>query len=353
MPPWFADRRHGVFANDPSLTEAEIATVRDWVDAGAARGTTMGRVPEARRNGWTIGTPDLIVGTPDAVKIPASGDLDYRYLVLPIPADGERWVQAAEARSSNPGVVHHIVLYVREPDDPWLRDVPPNVLWAPSNTSVEEKRRIGHTTSDILMVYAPGSSPMVLPAGMAKRIKPGSDLVMQIHYTPNGKATEDRTQVALVFAKQPPAKQVLTLQMGTDRIRIPPGEAAYRRTVSGTLPNDALLLSFFPHLHLRGRSFEYRLVGAGGQYETLLRVDPYDFNWQMSYVLATPRPLKAGVRLQMEAIWDNSANNPSNPDPSAEVGWSEQSSGGEMMVGFFDVAVDAAVDKRRFFVRAP
>jgi hypothetical protein len=140
--------------------------------------------------------------------------------------------------------------------------------------------------------------------------------------------------------------------MGTDRITIPPGERDYRRTVSGTLPNDALLLSFFPHLHLRGKSFEYRIVGAEGQYESLLKVTPYDFYWQMNYVLTKPRLLKAGTRLQVEANWDNSRNNPRNPDPDAEVHWGEQS-WAEMMVGFFDVAVDATVDKRRFFERQP
>ncbi len=353
MPPWFADRRHGAFANDPSLTEAEIQTIRAWVDAGSPEGDPRSAPPPVHRTGeWNIGSPDLVVEMPRPFPVPASGDVDYQYVVIPLNLREDRWVRDAEVRPGVRGVVHHAVLYVREPGSDWLRDVPPGIVWSPEGKSTEQKRRIGHTTSDILMVYAPGTLAMKLPPGMGKRIAAGSDLVLQIHYTPNGRAVEDRTRVALVFAKETPAHQVLTLQMGTDRIAIPPGDRDYRRTVSGTLPNDALLLSFFPHLHLRGKSFEYRLVGAEGQYETLLKVAPYDFYWQMSYVLAKPRFLKAGTRLQVEANWDNSPNNPRNPDPEAEVHWGEQS-WAEMMVGFFDVAVPAGVDKREFFRREP
>jgi hypothetical protein len=153
-----------------------------------------------------------------------------------------------------------------------------------------------------------------------------------------------------VFAKAPPAKRVLTLQLTNDHFAIPPGDANYRVEVHGTLPNDALLLSFFPHMHLRGKSFEYNIVQPHGRITTLLRVPHYDFHWQLSYRLAQPLPLKAGTLLQAVATFDNSENNPHNPDPSAEVRWGEQT-WAEMMVGFFDVAVDPGMDKERFFVR--
>lgn len=353
MPPWFADRHHGAFANDPSLTEAEIQTVRTWVDTGSPEGDPKSAPPPVRWSSeWNIGSPDLVVEMPRAFSVPASGDVDYQYVVIPLNLSNDRWVQAAEVRPGVRGVVHHAVLYIREPGSDWLRDVPSGIIWSPKGASTEQKRRIGHTVSDILTVYAPGTLAMKLPHGMGKRIAAGSDLVLQIHYTPNGRPAQDRTRVGLVFTKQTPSRQVLTLQMGTDQIAIPPGNPHYRRTVSGTLPNDALLLGFFPHLHLRGKSFEYRIVGSEGRYETLLKVAPYDFYWQMSYLLAEPRFLKAGTRLQVEANWDNSRNNRRNPDPDAEVHWGEQS-WAEMMVGFFDVAVDSAVDKRQFFQRQP
>ena len=153
-----------------------------------------------------------------------------------------------------------------------------------------------------------------------------------------------------MLSSQPPAKRILTLQMGRDDLRIPPGDANYRAAVSGTLPGDALLISLFPHMHLRGVAFDFDVVGAGGYVETLLNVKPYNFNWQLNYVLKQPRLLRKGTRLRWTGYFDNSANNPFNPDPSAEVTWGEQS-WEEMMIGFFDVAVDPHVDKHTFFIR--
>jgi hypothetical protein len=188
---------------------------------------------------------------------------------------------------------------------------------------------------------------------MAKLIPAGSDLVFEIHYTPNGKRATDRTRVGMMFAAfagSRPEKRVLTLQMSNERFVIPPGDPNYRVTVWGSLPNDALLLGFFPHMHLRGKAFEFTRILGNGLPETLLKVSHYDFHWQLAYRLATPVLLKKGTRLQWIAWFDNSANNPRNPDPSAEVRYGEQSRE-EMMVGFFDVAVDAQVDKAAFFAR--
>ncbi|MGD1097129.1 MAG: thiol-disulfide isomerase, partial [Bryobacteraceae bacterium] len=238
-------------------------------------------------------------------------------------------VQAVEALPSSPSVVHHAVVYIREPGSIWTH---------------------GPTKSDILTVYAPGGAPEVWPPGMAKLIKAGSDLVFEIHYTPNGKRVADLTRVALVFAKEPPEKRILTLQMGNDHFLIPPGDPDYRVTVWGTLPNDALLLGLFPHMHLRGKAFEFLRIRDDGQPETLLKVSHYDFYWQLSYRLATPLPLKKGTRLEWIAEYDNSTRNPRNPDPKSEVRYGEQS-WEEMMIGFFDVAVEANVDKNLFFVR--
>jgi hypothetical protein len=170
-----------------------------------------------------------------------------------------------------------------------------------------------------------------------------------MHYTTNGHAGTDQSSVGMIFAKQKPAQRVITLQLTNDSFLIPPGADNFPVEVHGTLPNDCLLLSFFPHMHLRGKRFEYNIVHADHSVETLLLVN-YDFHWQLSYRLAQPIPLKAGTELQAIAWFDNSANNPRNPDPSAEVRYGEQSRE-EMMVGFFDVAVDANVDKAAFFVR--
>jgi hypothetical protein len=186
---------------------------------------------------------------------------------------------------------------------------------------------------------------------MAKFVPAGSDLVFQMHYTTNGTATEDQTSVGLVFAKTKPRQRVITLQLNNHALIIPPGADDFRVDVQGTLPNDATLLSLFPHMHLRGKRFEYDIVHDDGSVEVLLRVN-YHFHWQLSYRLAEPRLLKAGTRLRAIAWYDNSKNNPHNPDPSKTVTWGDQTTD-EMMVGFFDVAVPAGMDKWNFFERHP
>ena len=195
------------------------------------------------------------------------------------------------------------------------------------------------------------------PKKMAKLIPAGSDLVFQIHYTANGRAASDQSSIGLIFSKHACEQRVLTLQLTNDHFVIPPGAPNYRVQARGTLPNDATLLSFFPHMHLRGKRFEYNLIhrkmNAVGkldyEIEPLLRVN-YHFHWQMSYRLAEPQFLRAGTELQAVAWYDNSVANAHNPDANAEVRWGEQSYN-EMMLGFFDVAVPAGVDKQHFFIR--
>ena len=344
MPPWFADPMYGHFANDRSLSKAEIDTLVQWADTGAPAGDPkQAPPPKIWPQSWNIPTPDAVFEMPNSFSLPARGAIEYQYLILPTHFTHDVWVQNVEVRPSNRAAVHHAVVYIREPGSKWLEDEPHEKMF-----SVPLAK--GFTTSDILMVYTPGNSFDGWDPGMAKRIKAGSDLVLQMHYTANGAAASDRTRIGVVFAKQPPQKAILTLQMGNDKFVIPPGEPNYRVPVSGTLPNDALLISLFPHMHLRGKAFEYLIVAPGGRVETLLKVDNFDFNWQLNYRLAKPRPIRAGTRLLWAGYFDNSANNPRNPDPTAEVRFGEQS-WEEMMIGFFDVAVDAGVDKASFFIR--
>ena len=353
MPPWFADPHYGHFANDPSLTAEQIATLSAWADAGAPAGDPRHAPPPPHRvNGWNIPQPDLVVEMPQRVVIPAQGDIEYTYEIVPTGFTADRWVQMSEMRPSSREHVHHAVVYIRPPESPWLRQAPVGAPFTASSLSGGQARHDAHSTdSDMLLVYAPGSSPDQWPDGMAKFVPRGSDLVFQMHYTTNGHAAADRTSIGLVFARRPPAQRVFTLQLTNDRFVIPPGVDNFRVEAHGSLPNDATLLSFFPHLHLRGKRFEYNLIRPDGSViETLLRVN-YNFYWQLSYRLAKPRLLKAGTELQAVAWYDNSKNNPHNPDPSAAVTWGDQTYD-EMMVGFFDVAVPAGVDKWRFFIRS-
>lgn len=332
MPPWFAARASAQFENEARLSAGEKAAIQAWVEAGAPPGSPSAALPpSAFPDGWNIGEPDLVVEMPKPVRVPARTEMDYQFIVLPLKFDCDRWIQAVEVRPGARRVVHHAVVYVREPGSRWLRG---------------DNRRV--TTSDILAVYAPGQPPVQLRTGMAKKIPAGSDLILQMHYTPAGEAMEDRTRVGMIFATREPERRVFTLQMGATDFRIPPGERNHRVSVSGTMPADALLLSLFPHLHLRGKAFAFERIAPGGVVETLLEVRPYDFFWQLNYRLSAPRLLPKGTMLRFTAWYDNSPNNPLNPDPTAEVVYGEQSKD-EMMVGFFDVAVDPRLDKEAFF----
>jgi hypothetical protein len=351
MPPWFADPRYGHFANDPSLSEEQIATIVGWAKAGAPAGAERD-APATRKwsEGWNIPQPDAVVKMPKRVEIPARGEVEYTYEIVPTHFAEDKWVQMVEVRPSSSAHVHHAVLYIRPPDSSWLRHAPVGEPFTGSMlTDPDERRQAHETTSDLLLVYAPGSAQDRWSDGMAKFVPAGSDLVFQMHYTTNGKAASDETSVGIVFAKAPPKQRVITLQLNNHALLIPSGAEDFRVEVQGTLPNDATLLSLFPHMHLRGKRFEYDIVHDDESVETLLRVN-YHFHWQLSYKLAEPRELKAGTKLRAVAWYDNSKNNPHNPDPDKMVTWGDQTSQ-EMMVGFFDVAVPAAVDKWKYFIR--
>ena len=351
MPPWFADPKYGHFANDRSLSSTEIRTLSDWADGGAPAGDSKDAPPPRLwPDGWNIGTPDAVFEMPAKFSVPARGAIDYQYVILPLHFSYDKWVERVEVRPRDRSTVHHAVVYIRDPRSQWLADEPSGALFTLPPGASHLPNPKSFTTSDILMVYTPGNSYEIWKAGVAKKIPAGASLVLQMHYTANGKATSDQTSIGIVFAKQPPEKAVLTLQMGNDRFVIPPGDPNYRVRVSGTLPNDALLIGLLPHMHLRGKGFEYLINGPNGAVETLLKINNYDFNWQINYRLAEPRLLRAGTRLEWVGYFDNSANNPRNPDPSAEVRFGEQS-WEEMMIGFFDVLVDASVSKTAFFER--
>jgi hypothetical protein len=329
MPPWYADPCCGKFANDRSLSTTEIGMIISWADGGSPMGDQMDSKPPSNPPDVTLRSPDAILPMPETFMVPVKGAVAYQRYVIHTGFNTDRWIQAAELRPSARSVVHHAVVYIRERGETWVQ---------------------GPTTADILTVYTPGSDSDVWPDGMAKFLPAGADLILELHYTPNGKPTTDQTKLSLKFAKAAPLKRILTLQLNNTSLVIPPGDPEYHITTWGTLPNDALLLGFLPHMHLRGKAFEYDRITPGGTPEPLLRVSRYDFHNQLSYRLAQPLLLKKGTRLSATAWYDNSNNNPNNPDPTKEVRWGEQS-WEEMMVGFFDVAVEPSVDKTTFFVR--
>ncbi len=353
MPPWSADPHYGKFSNDRSLSQAEMDTLVAWVDAGSPAGNPKD-APKPREyfEGWQIGKPDVVYELPAPIDVPASGVVDYTYVVIPTNFTEDKWVQFAEVRPDARSAVHHVLAFLRPPGNNFMRDAQPGVPYIPRRP-VSDGRQGGQRgqggniqdqiPGEMLVGYAPGLPPAQCKPGEAKLIKAGSDIVLQLHYTPNGKAVTDRTKFGLIFAKEPPQKRVMSMMAMNYFIKIPAGDPNYEAHSLATLQQDVNLVSLLPHMHLRGKDFLYKAVYPSGETQVLLSVPKYDFSWQIQYALEQELLLPKGTRIECTAHYDNSANNPSNPDPTKEVRWGDQTFE-EMMVGFFDVSFDAHSD---------
>ena len=320
MPPWNADRAHGSFKNDPSLSDSELATVVAWVDAGAPRGNDRDLpTPPDFAEGWGIGKPDVVFAMPAPFAIPAAGEIPYQYLRIPTGLTKDAWIQALEIRSSSRQHVHHVIAYTQPSDAPLQTDG----ALGPGN--------IGGTT--------PNKPGVVYPDGIARLLRAGTDIVLQMHYTTNGTPDVDKTEVGVIFAKTPPTRQSVGGRALNPRFVIPAGAPSHEVRASRLLENDTLLTSFTPHMHVRGKSMTYTAKFQDGSSEVLLSVPKYDFNWQHTYQLAQPRLLPRGTTIEVVATFDNSTGNKFNPDPTKDVRWGDQT-WEEMMIGFFGAVAE-------------
>jgi hypothetical protein len=331
MPPWFADPRYGHFANDRRLKEDEINILVSWVDAGAPEGDVKDSpAPVDWKQGWGI-SPDVVFQMPEPFTVPAKGTLDYAYIVFPTGFKKDTWVTAGEIRPGARSVVHHMSAIVRPPGEPWLRDAKAGVpYFPPGGAQPETDMQAGLITmnDEFLVGYSPGMQAQRFDIDRsAKLIPAGSDIVLQVHYTPNGKtAVQDQTRIGLTLAKAPPAKRFYSAVVNSAKWEIPPGDPDYEGHARLTFGEPVELVFLQPHMHVRGKDMTVRLVYPSGESETLLSVPHYDFNWQIIYYLARPLQLPQGTKVEVTAHWDNSANNPRNPDPSKTVRWGNQSS---------------------------
>jgi peroxiredoxin len=317
MPPWHADPRYGHFVNDRSLSAKDRATLLAWVDQGMPLGDTKDMPPPRTfPEGWTIGQPDVIFELPEPYYVPAQGVVSYVYFRVPTNFKEDRWIQAAEAVPGDRSVVHHIIVYVLDAAGP--RDA---------------RRRPSHFTG-----FAPGNAPSVFPEGTAKKIPAGAELMFQVHYTPIGKVKTDRSKVGLVFAKTKPAREAFTIGVANPDLLIPARTDDVKVPSSMELSCDVRLLSFMPHMHLRGKDFKYTFTKPGESPQVVLSVPAFDFAWQTYYVLSEPMNLPKGTRIDCLAHFDNSESNVYNPDPSKMVRWGEQTFE-EMMIGYMDMDV--------------
>jgi thiol-disulfide isomerase/thioredoxin/mono/diheme cytochrome c family protein len=338
MPPWHADPAHGKFANDRRLSAADVGTLTAWIDQGCPEGNAAD-LPRPREfvAGWGIGKPDEVVAMNMEVDVPARaprGGLAYKYVLAGKPFAEDRWVSASEVRPGNRSVVHHINVYAVRPSRAELPDTDElserlgKKLF--EDPSADKMKAVPELAS-----FTPGDQLFELPPGLARFVPKGSRLVFELHYVPNGKAVTDRSVIGLKYAKEPPKHEVMEGLALNWAFLIPPGAADHKVTANFTFDRDSVLLSMTPHMHLRGKSFEYALVLPDGKREVLLHVPNYDFGWQENYVLAEPRRVPKGARLECAARYDNSANNPNNPNPKALVYWGDQT-WDEMMLAYFD-----------------
>jgi len=337
MPPWQASPAHGKFANDLRLSEQERQTIASWVAAGAPEGDPADLPPPREfPTGWQIEPDQVICMSEVPFEVPANGYVDYQNFVVDPGFDEDRWIRAAECRPGARSVVHHINVFVARPE-------------------LGEKIARDALTNDLLWGYAPGYQAIELPPGTAMRVPAHSRLVFQMHYVPRGVVEHDQSCIGLTFVDPAEVtREVRTVLAVNTTFEIPAGASAHQVDAEYEFKTDHTLLGLIPHMHLRGRSFVYEAFYLDGSREVLLEVPRYDFNFQTHFVLQEPKRLPAGTIVRVRAIFDNSAENRSNPDPTIAVRWGDQTTD-EMMIGYMQVAevggVAAPIDSEPPFVR--
>jgi len=355
MPPWFADPGYGHFTNERKLTDAEVHTLTAWAESGAPEGDPKDRpAPASFAGGWRIGKPDLVVQFPHEIQIPATGTVDQSNLLVRVNFPNDIWVKAAEVRPGNRRVVHHMKAWVRPPGASWMKDAPEGELFKPTRGSFGEAVTADaggaepgrpQPVQDMLAKYNPGVNAQEFTVGgAAKFIPAGSDIVFECHYTTTGKPETDRSSVGIVLASEPPEERYVTVTgISNTKFVIPPRAAHHEVMGETIIQNPVQLVWVQPHMHLRAKDYELRALYPTGESEILLKVPVYDFNWQLGYEFAKPLPLPKGTRLESIAHYDNSANNPYNPNPDIEVRYGPQTTD-EMNVSFMGFLIDRRAD---------
>jgi hypothetical protein len=308
MPPWKAAPGYGEFENERRLTEEQIRTIAAWVDGGAPEGDPND-LPPAREfiDGWRLGTPDLVLDPGEPFRVRATGGDFFREFVLPFTSTEDRWVTAMEVLPGSPAVVHHVGIVV----DP--KGKSPALDRKSPGPGYPGENGVGFSPAIVIDFWTPGGTPRFLPPGTAWKIPANSYLVMDVHYSPNGQVHDDRTRIGLYFARGPVDKRVRLCNAGNDNFSVPAGEKRYRVDLAQTIPRDITALSAWPHMHLLGREAKATATLPGGIAQALVWVPEYDFHWQLVYVFKEPVKLPRNSRIDMEAYYDNSADNPHNP----------------------------------------
>lgn len=380
IPPWFADPQYGHFSNDARLSEADVATIEAWVDQGAAQGNPKD-LPAAPvfAEGWQLGKPDVVIDIGQDFRVPAGKDL-YQDFVVPTNFTTGRWIRAAQVLPGNRRLVHHVHVYViaqnpdsdasqsarlavadRVPSLAGFADVEDGLTRVRDDAPVIDDACVAHTDLPNLSGFEEGSLATMLPGkppdnfdvfgdgSTAKYIPAGAKLRFQIHYAKVADSDTDRTRIGLYVVAKPPAQPLRRVDLRNRFFLIPAGAGNHEVRRCYDVEQDKLLVAITPHMHYRGKDATYELVHAGGRREILLRVPRYDFNWQLQYRFAKPVLLEKGSRMEVTFHYDNSANNPANPEPARTIRWGDRSED-EMMVTWTEtvnVAPNGPVSARK------
>jgi thiol-disulfide isomerase/thioredoxin len=339
MPPWHGElnAKFGKLRNDKRLTEKEIDTIVGWIDAGAPEGerpatgdadsTGEAKRRPANREQWEIGKPDYVYRMPKPFRVPKHGVVDYQFFRVPLNWNADQWFNAVEIKPGQADVVHHITLHV----------VPASKGGYDGLAAMAQLYGVNGESGNLINDYVPGDTynAKVYPAGQGVRIPKNSDLVFEVHYTPNNvREVNDQSMVAFRWAKHPPAEEVFTevFRKPIGRFHVPPHHSHYRVEDTYYFEHDVFVDAIRPHFHLRGKSYRLEMIERNPDTDEVVETTPvlsvpvFDPGWQRTYELETPLRLKAGTELRAIGYFDNSNMNPNNPDPSVEVSWGQQTS---------------------------
>jgi mono/diheme cytochrome c family protein len=348
MPPWFADPAYGHFSNNKALSDADIKTLVAWADSGTLEGNPKDApAPRVFHEGWNI-KPDMVIEMPLDVPLPATGTINYKSILVKANFTEDRWVVAAEMRPGNTAAVHHMRAIVRPPNSAWMKDAVPGVAYEAGDPEIGRQA----ADSDLLGKFNPGLGAQDFSEyESAKFVPKGSDVVFSMHYTATGKPGTDRSKVGLVFAKAPPKVRYFVSDGPTgSNLAIPAGAENAQVVSEMTAQEDTKLVYLQPHMHLRGKDYEVRLMFPDGKAETIFK-SKWDFNWQLGYDLEKPIDIPKGTRIVGIAHYDNSANNKFNPDPTKVIIWGNQN-WDEMQNCFMGFLVDPKIPNPKTLFKA-
>ncbi|HET6645512.1 MAG TPA: hypothetical protein VFG65_08450 [Fimbriimonadales bacterium] len=344
MPPWKAVHGYNNFLDERRLTDEQIEILKAWAEAGAPRGNVKAEPrPPTFASGWALGAPDMVVAPEKEFHIGAEGRDIYRNFVVDSNFKETRWVKAIDVRPGNPRVVHHVIVFL----DGKGRAAKLEAKNDDGQIGYDTFGGVGFAPDGSLGGWAPGLRPHMTPDGTAFEVPPGTSFVIQMHYHRDGKPETDLTKIGLYFSKDAPKRTMQLAWIAQPFFRLRPGEVNQKVSLKWPVPVDVTAYAAMPHMHLLGKSMKAWVETQDGKTLPIIYVDDWNFNWQLTYAFKTPLKISAGSTVHVEAIYDNSKDNPRNPnDPPKPVGWGEQTTD-EMMLLIVPFTIDGVSSFRK------